>query len=107
MDFRGCRCGPGRVEAGPRAIEPALAGLGQPLAAPPQCERLLERGATGLQPLHDLRQFGAGLLVAEVLARVALLLRSTAHKLRLASTLAPLLGPGGPAMLTRCRLGKT
>src|SRR5262245_54496480 len=73
-----------RVESGPRAVQPALADLGQPLAALPQRQRLLERGAAGLQPLNDLRQLGPRLLVAQLLAvraLVALLLaRTAAHE---------------------------
>src|SRR5687768_2904493 len=50
-----------------RAVEPALANLGELLAALPQGERVLESGSAGLQPPDDVDQLLPGFLVAEVL----------------------------------------
>ncbi|CAG6394107.1 hypothetical protein SCOCK_240059 [Actinacidiphila cocklensis] len=54
-----------RVQPLAGALQPAPAHLGQFLAALPQRERLLQRGAARLQPAHDVDQLVAGLLVTQ------------------------------------------
>src|SRR4051794_10522504 len=54
------------VEALPGAVEPVLADAGQPLGALPERQRLLERGAAGLEPADDLDQLLARLLVGDL-----------------------------------------
>src|SRR5437763_11981603 len=55
----------GGVEPGPGPVQPALAGVGELLAALPQRQGLLQGGTPGLQLLHHGGQFGTGLLVAQ------------------------------------------
>ena len=60
--------GHGGRQPGPRAVEPLLAHRGQPLAALPQLERLLQAQAAGLEPLDHRGQLVPGLLVGQGLA---------------------------------------
>src|SRR6185312_293258 len=57
--------GHGRGQPGPRAVQPLAAHRGQPLAALPQLERLLQGQPAGLQALDHRGQLVPGLLVAE------------------------------------------
>src|SRR5262245_45228415 len=55
----------GSLQPGARTVEPGLADPRQLLAASPQAQRLLQRGAAVLQLAHDLDQLVAGLLVRQ------------------------------------------
>jgi hypothetical protein len=63
-------CGSDRcVQPFPGAVEPLLADLRKLLAALPERERLLERGAAALQPTYDVGQLVTSLLVAHRVSR--------------------------------------
>jgi AcrR family transcriptional regulator len=59
------RAGGRRFQPGPGAFQPLLADRGQPLAALPQVEGLLQGQAARLQLAHHLGELIPGLLVAE------------------------------------------
>src|SRR5438105_14771588 len=56
----------GGVEPGPGPVQPALAGVGQLLAALPQGQGLLQGGTPGLQLLDDGGQLGTRLFVRQL-----------------------------------------